>query len=166
MATKSKIGFVVKDYADYFGFTYMLSNDMPKVADEIFGKSKMYKIKLTQMKTKRSPKKLVLGNYESLFVYEKKDENKMVSLNPKYKIEICTLSQLAEKVKDDNPELYNILTILIASLLGNDESKLLIYCNKYLEDRAYADKLKDQISDMLKNYKKDDLSDDDKNWYF
>jgi len=44
---------------------------MPKVADEIFGKSKKYKIKLTQMKTKRSPKKLVLGNYESLFVYEK-----------------------------------------------------------------------------------------------
>ena len=102
----------------------------------------------------------------SRYSFMRKDENKMVSLNPKYKIEICTLSQLAEKVKDDNQELYNILTILIASLLGNDENKLLIYCNKYLEDRAYADKLKDQISDMLKNYKKDDLSDDDKNWYF
>jgi hypothetical protein len=72
MADNAKIGFVVKDYADYYGYNYMLSNDMPKIADEIFGKSKLYKIKLTQMKTKRSPKKLVLGNYESLFVYEKK----------------------------------------------------------------------------------------------
>ena len=126
---------------------------------------KMYKIKLTQMKTKRSPKKLAL-EIMSRYSFMRKDENKMVSLNPKYKIEICTLSQLAEKIKDDNPELYNILTILIASLLGNDEKNFLIYCNKYLEDRAYADKLKDQISDMLKNYKKDDLSDDDKNWYF
>ena len=96
----------------------------------------------------------------------RKGKNKMVSLNPKYKIEICTLSQLAEKVKDDNPELYNILTILIASLLGNEESKLLIYCNKYLEDRAYSDKLKEQISDMLKNYKKEDLPDDDSGLYF
>ena len=72
MADNAKIGFVVKDYADYYGYNYMLSNDMPKIADEIFGKSKLYKIKLTQMKTKRSPKKLVLGNYESLLVYEKK----------------------------------------------------------------------------------------------
>ena len=46
-------------------------NDLTKSAEEIFGKTKEYKIKLTQMKTKRSPKKLAMGNYETLCVYEK-----------------------------------------------------------------------------------------------
>ena len=52
--------------------------------------------------------------------------NKMVSLNPEYGIEVTTLAQLADKVKDDNPELYNILTILVASILGSEEKKLLV----------------------------------------
>jgi hypothetical protein len=72
MKIGAKIGFVVRDYADYFGYNYMLTHDTDKIAKEFFGDGKMYKIKLSQMKTKRSPKKLSMGNYESLFVYEKK----------------------------------------------------------------------------------------------
>ena len=45
----------------------------------------------------------------------RKNDKKMVSLNPEYGIEVTALSQLADKIKDDNPELYNILTILILS---------------------------------------------------
>ena len=71
MKSKAKLGFVVRDYSDYYGFNYMLSHDMTKIAEEVFGKTKTYKIKLTQMKTKRSPKKLALGNYETLCIYEK-----------------------------------------------------------------------------------------------
>tara|TARA_B100001093_G_C26776379_1_gene992576 strand:- start:1106 stop:1381 length:276 start_codon:yes stop_codon:yes gene_type:complete len=82
---------------------------------------------------------------------------KMVSLNPKYATEVTSLDALAEKVKDDNPELYNILTIIIASLIGKDEKKLLEYCNKYLEEKLFSDKLKKSINDMLKN--SDDNSD-------
>ena len=67
----AKLGFVVRDYADYFGYNYLLSQDLTKIAEEIFGKTKSYKIKLSQMKTKRSPKKLAMGNYETLCVYEK-----------------------------------------------------------------------------------------------
>ena len=81
----------------------------------------------------------------------------MVSINPKYSIEVTTLNTLAEKVKDDNPELYSILTITTASLLGEDEKKLLEYCNKYLEEKLFSDKLKKSINDMLKN--SDDNSD-------
>ena len=81
----------------------------------------------------------------------------MVSINPKYSIEVTTLNTLAEKVKDDNPELYSILTITTASLLGEDEKKLLEYCNKYLEEKIFSDKLKKSINDMLKN--SDDNSD-------
>jgi len=84
----------------------------------------------------------------------------MVSLNPEFGIEVSTLGQLAERVKDSNPELYMVLTILIASILANDEKKLLEYGNKYLEDKVYSDKFRDQISDMLKNLKKEDTSDD------
>jgi hypothetical protein len=47
-------------------------------------------------------------------------DKKMVSLNPEYGIEVTSLGQVADKVKNDNPELYNILTILIASILGKD----------------------------------------------
>lgn len=79
----------------------------------------------------------------------------MVSINPKYAIEVTTLNTLAEKVKEDNPELHNILTITVASLLGKDEKLLLEYCNKYLEEKLFSDKLKKSINDMLKN------SDDD-----
>jgi len=75
----------------------------------------------------------------------------MVSLNPQYKIEVTTLTTLAEKVKDDNPDLYNILTILSASLLADDEKKLVKYCNQYLEDKVYESKLKDSINEMLGN---------------
>ena len=71
MKPGAKLGFVVRDYSDYFGYNYMLSLDMTKLAEEVFGKTKSYKIKLSQMKTKRSPKKLALGNYETLCVYEK-----------------------------------------------------------------------------------------------
>ena len=82
----------------------------------------------------------------------RKDDN-MVSLNPEYGIEVVALGQIADKVKDDNPELYTILTILIASMLGDDEKNLLGYCNRYLDERMYSDKLKDQISKMLNEYK-------------
>ena len=78
----------------------------------------------------------------------------MVSLNPKYGIEVSQLSQLADKVKDDNPELCAVLTVLMASILGNDEKKLLEYCNRYLEDKVYSEKLKGQISTMLDDYNK------------
>ena len=53
-----------------------------------------------------------------------RNNKKMVSINPYYKIEVSTLTTLADKVKDDNPDLYNILTILSASLLAEDEKKL------------------------------------------
>jgi acetylglutamate synthase len=96
----------------------------------------------------------------------RKNKN-MVSLNPEYGIEVTTLAQLADKVKNDNPELYNILTILIASMLGKDEKKLLDYCNKYLEDKVYSDKVKDQITKMLDEYKKHkNDSDDFDSWKF
>lgn len=92
---------------------------------------------------------------------------KVVSLNPEYGIEVTTLAQLADKAKDDNPELYNILTILIASMLGKDEKKLLDYCNKYLEDKVYSDKVKDQITKMLDEYKQHkNESDDFNSWEF
>jgi len=71
MKKGAKLGFVVRDYADYFGYNYLLSQDLTKIAEDIFGKTKEYKIKLSQMKTKRSPKKLAMGNYETLCVYEK-----------------------------------------------------------------------------------------------
>ena len=70
MKKGAKLGFVVRDYADYFGYNYVLSQDLTKISEDIFGKSKQYKIKLSQMKTKRSPKKLAMGNM-NLFVYEK-----------------------------------------------------------------------------------------------
>ena len=92
-------------------------------------------------------------------------DNKMVSLNPEYGIEVTSLGQVADKVKDDNPELYNILTILIASMLGKDEKKLLEYCNKYLEDKVYSDKVKDQITKMLDEYKKHKNDSDDFNYW-
>ena len=71
MKPGAKLGFVVKDYTDYYGLTYSLENDMGIIAEEIFGNKSRYKIKLSQMKTKRSPKKLALGNYEFLLVCEK-----------------------------------------------------------------------------------------------
>jgi hypothetical protein len=71
MKPGAKLGFVVKDYTDYYGMTYSLENDMGLIANEIFGNQLRYKIKLSQMKTRRSPKKLVMGNYEFLLVYEK-----------------------------------------------------------------------------------------------
>ena len=86
-----------------------------------------------------------------------RNDKKMVSINPNYSIEVTTLNTLADKVKDDNPELYSILTITTASLLGEDEKKLSEYCNKYLEEKIFSDKLKKSINDMLKN--SDDNSD-------
>ena len=78
-------------------------------------------------------------------------DKKVVSLNPEYGIEVTTLAQLADKVKDDNPELYNILTITIASILGKNENMLLEHCNKYLTERAYSEKLKKTINKMLED---------------
>lgn len=78
-----------------------------------------------------------------------RNNKKMVSLNPEYGIEATTISTLADKVKDDNPQLCAILTILSASVVAKDEDKLLPYCNKYLEDKIYTDKLKDSINKML-----------------
>ena len=71
MKPGAKLGFVVRDYADYFGYNYLLSQDFNNIAEEVFGFGETFKIKLTQMKTKRSPKKLAMGNYETLCVYEK-----------------------------------------------------------------------------------------------
>ena len=81
---------------------------------------------------------------------------KVVSLNPEYGIEVGTLNALAEKIKNENHELYTILTILSASIIGNDLKKIEKYCTKYLEDRAYESKLKNSIIDMLSKGKNDD----------
>lgn len=78
-------------------------------------------------------------------------DNKMVSLHPEYGIEVTTLAQLADKAKDDNPELCTILTILTASILAGDEKNLVEYSNKYLEDKVYTDKIKDSINKMLES---------------
>lgn len=75
----------------------------------------------------------------------------MVSLNPQYKIEVTTLISLADRIKDDNPELCTILTILTASILAEDEKKLVEYVNKYLEDKIKTDNIKDEINKMLGN---------------
>ena len=82
----------------------------------------------------------------------------MVSLNPEYKIEVTILKNLAEKVKDNNVDLYNILTILSASITGGDEKQLVKYCNKYLEDKVYTNELKSKIQEMLESYKNEDDS--------
>ena len=76
---------------------------------------------------------------------------KVVSLNPEYGIEVTTLAQLADKAKDDNPELCTILTILTASILAGDEKNLVEYSNKYLEDKVKTDNIKDEINKMLGN---------------
>jgi|TARA_B110000495_G_scaffold92536_1_gene79913 hypothetical protein len=86
----------------------------------------------------------------------------MVSLNPEYGIEVTTLAQLADMVKDDNPELYNILTILVASILDSDEKTLVKHFNKYLEERIVCDQLKKSINDMIDGHSGD--PDDDKGW--
>ena len=83
----------------------------------------------------------------------------MVSLNPEYGIEVSALNKIAENVKDDDPELYNILIILVASIIGNDQKKLLEYCNSYLSDKVYSENLKDQINKMLDEKFKEDDSD-------
>ena len=85
-------------------------------------------------------------------------KSKMVSLNPEYKIEVTILKNLAEKVKDNNVDLYNILTILSASITGGDEKQLVKYCNKYLEDKVYTNELKSKIQEMLDSYKNEDDS--------
>jgi hypothetical protein len=82
--------------------------------------------------------------------------DKMVSLNPEYGIEVSTLDALAEKIKDENYELYTILSILSASIIGDDLKKLEKYCTKYLEDKAYESKLKKSIIDMLSGDKNND----------
>ena len=86
-----------------------------------------------------------------LYVCMRKD-NKMVSLNPEYGIEVTTLSSLADEVKDSNPELYNILTVLVASIIATDEKTLVTYINSYLEDKVSSDKIKDSINKMLDEY--------------
>lgn len=78
-------------------------------------------------------------------------KSKMVSLNPEYKIEVTTLTSLADKIKDDNPELCTILTVLTASILAEDEKKLAEYVNKYLEDKVKTDNIKEEINKMLEN---------------
>lgn len=81
-------------------------------------------------------------------------KDKMVSLNPEFGIEVTAINAIAEKIKDDNPELYTILTVVSASIVGNDLKKLEKYCTKYLEDKVYESNLKNSIIDMLsdKNY--------------
>jgi hypothetical protein len=85
----------------------------------------------------------------------RKSLDDMVSLNPEYGIEVTKIADLAERVKDTNPELYSILTITVASILAKDEKKLVKYCNTYLTDVIYNKKLKDQLSDLLGGYETD-----------
>ena len=86
-----------------------------------------------------------------------RNNKKMVSLNPEYKIEVTTLTSLAEKIKDDNPELCTILSVLCSSILAEDEKKLVKYINKYLEDKIKTDNIKDEINKMLGNSFDSDL---------
>lgn len=89
----------------------------------------------------------------------------MVSLNPEYGIEVTTLSSLAERVKDSNPELFSILTITVASILANDEKNMSKHCNEYLAGVVSENNLKDAIKEMLENPK--DGDDNHKNpWNF
>jgi hypothetical protein len=90
-----------------------------------------------------------------LYVYMRKNK-KVVSLNPEYGIEVSTLTDLAEKVKNDNPELYSVLVIVIASILGNDEKKLVTYCNTYLSDAFYDLQYKNVIKTDSFNLDNDD----------
>ena len=85
----------------------------------------------------------------------------MVSLNPEYGIEVSTLNSLADKVKDTNPELYTILTVISASIIGDDLVKLEKYCTKYLEDKVYESKLKNAIIEMLESEKRNNDFDSD-----
>ena len=85
----------------------------------------------------------------------------MVSLNPEYGIEVSTLNSLADKVKDTNPELYTILTVISASIIGDDLVKLEKYCTKYLEDKVYESKLKNAIIEMLDPEKRNNDFDSD-----
>lgn len=87
--------------------------------------------------------------------------NKMVSLNPKYGIEVSSLTELANRVKQDNPSLYAILVVIIASLYANDEEKLLKYCNSYLTDSFYDLQYKNKLSTDLFNL--NNHTDDDTN---
>ena len=41
-----------------------------------------------------------------------RNNKKMVSLNPEYALDVSTLTELADKIKDDKPELYSILVIV------------------------------------------------------
>ena len=87
-----------------------------------------------------------------------RNNKKMVSLNPEYKIEVTTLTSLAEKIKDDNPELCTILSNCnCCSILAEDEKKLVKYINKYLEDKIKTDNIKDEINKMLGNSFDSDL---------
>ena len=76
-------------------------------------------------------------------------DDEMVSLNPKYGIEVSSLTELAHKVKDDNPDLYAILVVLIASIYANDEKKLVKYCNSYLTDSFYDLQYKNKLNTDL-----------------
>jgi divalent metal cation (Fe/Co/Zn/Cd) transporter len=96
-----------------------------------------------------------------LYMYMRNDKKKMVSLNPEYGLEVSALKKLSNSVKKDNPELDAILTILIASIIGKDEKKLMEYCNKYLEDKVYSDKLKNQIEDMINKHKNESIDSDE-----
>ena len=84
----------------------------------------------------------------------------MVSLNPEYGIEVSTLNSLADKVKDTNLN-YTILTVISASIIGDDLVKLEKYCTKYLEDKVYESKLKNAIIEMLESEKRNNDFDSD-----
>lgn len=83
----------------------------------------------------------------------------MVSLNPKYNIEVEILMSLADNILDTNPELYSILTTISVSILANDEKKLLEHCNSYLlnkmENHSMMLNLNDIFSEYGNNAKKD-----------
>ncbi len=72
----------------------------------------------------------------------------MVSLNPEYALDVSTLTELADKIKDDKPELYSILVIVIASILGDDEKNLVTYCNTYLTDSFYKMQTNNKLEDI------------------
>tara|TARA_A100001037_G_scaffold63293_1_gene55370 strand:+ start:73592 stop:73900 length:309 start_codon:yes stop_codon:yes gene_type:complete len=76
----------------------------------------------------------------------------VVSLNPKYGLEIERILELANHVRDTNPALYTILTAVASSILAKDEKHLSDYCRAYLFDAMYNKSFKSELEDIFGNY--------------
>lgn len=79
----------------------------------------------------------------------------MVSLNPEYGLEVELLVGLANRVRDDNPALYAVLTTVASSVLIKDEKHLSEYCSAYLLDTMYNKSLQSELEDILGNISDD-----------